>query len=145
MIILLFLFLFIDPFDQVASSHMGKSERPPPTTRRSLNRILKKLREKGTLQDLRKRRPSAREGVEEVCNPAMVANVGAHLDVESARGASEVGSSCRRNPFNISHMSFWKIAKKKLHLHPFKLRKHQRLRRGNRVRRLAFCGRISAS
>ena len=74
----------------------------------------------------------------------MVDQVRAHLDVESARKADEVGSSSRRNPFNISPSSFTKIAKKKLGLHAFKLRRHQRLRRVHKVRRLAFCGRISA-
>ena len=115
----------------------------PPASRRSINRLLKKFREKGTLEDLRKRRPSCQEGKERICNKAMVDQVRAVLDVESARKADEVGSSGRRNPFNISPSSFHKIAKKKLGLHAFKLRKNQKLRRGNRVRRLAFCGRIS--
>jgi len=101
-----------------------------------LNRILNKLRLKGTVQDLRKRRPSAREGVEEVTNNDKVEEVSAQLDAESERRADEPGSSTRRNPFNISPSSFWKIAKKKLKLHPFKLRKHQKLRRGIDVRRL---------
>ena len=87
---------------------------------------------------------AAREGAEHVCNNDMVDQVWAHLDVESARKADEVGSSVRRNPFPISRSSFIKIAKKKLHLHAFKLRRHQKLRRGNKVRRLAFCGQISA-
>ena len=73
----------------------------------------------------------------------MVDQVRAVLDVESARKADEVGSSGRRNPFNISPSSFHKIAKKKLGLHAFELRKNQKLRRGNGVWRLAFCGRIS--
>jgi len=33
--------------------------------------------------------------------------------------------------------------KKKLHLHPFKIKKHQKLRRGNRLRRLQMCGRLA--
>ena len=72
----------------------------PPASRRSINRLLKKFREKGTLEDLRKRRPSCQEGKERVCNKAMVDQVRAVLDVESARKADEVGSSGRRNPFN---------------------------------------------
>ena len=122
----------------------GQVNAPPPNHRRSLNRILNKLRLKGTVQDLRKRRPSAREGVEEVTNNDKVEEVSAQLDAESERRADEPGSSTRRNPFNISPSSFWKIAKKKLKLHPFKLRKHQKLRRGNAVRRLAACGRLAA-
>jgi len=73
----------------------------------------------------------------------MVDQVRAVLDVESARKPDEVGCSVRRNPFNISPSSFHKIAKKKLGLHAYKLRKNQKLRIGNRARRLAFCGRIS--
>ena len=73
------------------------------------------------MQDLRRRRPSAREGAEEVCNDDMVDEVRAQLDIENARKADEVGSSKRRNPFNISPSSFLKIAKKKLGLHAFKL------------------------
>ena len=122
----------------------GRVNTPPPTSKRSLNRLLAKWRACGSVQDLRKRRPSAREGAEHVCNDDMVDQVRAHLDVESARKADEVGSSARRNPFPISRSSFIKIAKKKLHLHAFKLRRHQKLRRGNKVRRLAFCGQISA-
>ena len=74
----------------------------------------------------------------------MVDQVRAHLDVESARKADEVGYSSRRNPFNISQSSFIKIAKKKLCLHAFKLKRHQRLRRVHKVRRLAICVLISA-
>ena len=121
----------------------GVANAPPPASRRSLNRLVKKFRTKGTVQDLRKRRPSSREGVEEVCNDDMVDEVRAQLDIESARKADQAGCSSRRNPFNISPSSFFKIAKKKLGLHAFKLRKHQKLRRGNKVRRLAFCGQIN--
>ena len=116
---------------------------PPPTHRQSLNRLLNKWRQSGPVQDRRKRRPSARKGVEPVTNQAMVDQVAAQLDAESARSADEPGSSTRRNPCNISPTSFFEIVKKKLHLHAFKLRKHQRLRRGNAVRRLAACGRLS--
>ena len=76
----------------------GRVNAPPPTSRRSLNRLLAKWRACGSVQDLRKRRPSAREGAEHVCNDDMVDQVRAHLDVESARKADEVGSSARRNP-----------------------------------------------
>ena len=58
----------------------GQINAPPPNRRQSLNRLLKKFREKGTVQDLRKRRPSAREGVEEVTNKAKVEEVSALLD-----------------------------------------------------------------
>ena len=74
----------------------------------------------------------------------MVDQVKAVLDVESARKPDEVGCSVRRNPFNISPSSFHKIAKKKLGLHAYKLRKNQKLRIGNRARRLAFCGQTCA-
>ena len=43
-----------------------------PNHKKSLNRLLNKFRQKGTVQDLRKRRPSASEGVEEVTNEEMV-------------------------------------------------------------------------
>ena len=42
------------------------------------------------------------------------------MDVESAREADEVGSSLRRNPFNLSRSSLHKILKKKLMLIPFR-------------------------
>ena len=100
---------------------------------------MKKFREKGTVH-LGKRRPSARGGVEEVTNEAKVEEVSVQLDAESTRRADEPGSSARRNPFNISHSSFHKIAKKKLNLHPFRQRKNQKLRRGNAMRRLAAYG-----
>ena len=112
--------------------------------RRLLNRLLNKFRQKETFQDLRKRRPSAREGVEEVTNDEMVEAVSAQLDAESTRRAEEPGSSTRRNPFNISGSSFYGITKKKLKLHAFNQRKHLRLRRGNAVRGLAACGRLAA-
>ena len=53
-----------------------------------LNRLLNKFRQKETVQDLRKRRPSAREGVEEVTNDEMVEAVSAQLDAESTRRAA---------------------------------------------------------
>ena len=140
---ILFLLTWLSMFRWPAYT-WGQINAPPPNHRRSLNRILNKLRLKGTVQDLRKRRPSAREGVEEVTNNDKVEEVSAQLDAESERRADEPGSSTRRNPFNISPSSFWKIAKKKLKLHPFKLRKHQKLRRGNAVRRLAACGWLAA-
>ena len=93
----------------------GNLNAPPPAYRQSLNRLLKNWRENGTVQDRRKRRPSSREGIEHVTNQAMVDEVAAQLDAESVRKADEPGSSSRRNPFNISPSSFFKIAKKKLH------------------------------
>ena len=42
------------------------------------------------------------------------------MDVESARRPDEVGSSVRRNPFQLSPSSFHKILKKKLMLVPFR-------------------------
>ena len=42
------------------------------------------------------------------------------LDVESARGADETGSSVGRNQFNISPSTFHKIVKNRLCLHPFR-------------------------
>ena len=58
----------------------GAASAPPPaSSRRSLYRLLKKFRNKGSLQDLRKRRLSSREGVEEVCNDDMVDEVRAQL------------------------------------------------------------------
>ena len=44
----------------------------PGSDKKSLNRLLNKFRQKGTVQDLRKRRPCAREGLEEVTNEEMV-------------------------------------------------------------------------
>merc|ERR550517_1652153 len=80
----------------------GLGNAPPHASRRSLNRLLNKFRQKGTVHDLRKRRPSCQEGRERVCKEAMVDQVRAVLDVESARKPDEVGCSVRRNPFNIS-------------------------------------------
>ena len=53
----------------------------------------KKFRKQGTVQDLGKRRPSAREGVEKVTNEAMVEEVSAQLGAESTRRDDEPGSS----------------------------------------------------
>ena len=41
---------------------------------------MKKFRKQGTVQDLQRRRPSAREGVEEVTNEAMVEEVSAQVE-----------------------------------------------------------------
>ena len=50
----------------------GQINAPPPNQRKLLNRLLNKYSQKGTVQDLRKRRPSAIESVEEVTNEEMV-------------------------------------------------------------------------
>ena len=44
----------------------------PGSDKKSLNRLLNKFRQKGTVQGLRKRRPCAREGLEDVTNEEMV-------------------------------------------------------------------------
>ena len=90
----------------------GQINAPPPNHRRSLNRILTKLRLKGTVQDLRKRRTSVREGVEEVTNDEMVEAVTVQLDAESTWRADEPGSSTRRNPFNISVPAFTRLPRR---------------------------------
>ena len=95
-------FLFLIFIIRWPAPTWGAASAPPPaSSRRSLYRLLKKFRNKGSLQDLRKRRPSSREGVEEVCNDDMVDEVRAQLDIESARKADQVGSSKRRNPFYV--------------------------------------------
>ena len=53
----------------------GITNAPPPASTRSLRRLAKKFREKGTVQDLRRRRASAREGVVEVATPNVVNQV----------------------------------------------------------------------
>ena len=50
---------------------------------------------------MRRRRPSAREGVEKVTNEAMVEEVSAQLEAESTRRDDEPGSSKWKNPFDI--------------------------------------------
>lgn len=80
----------------------------------TMNRILKKFRLKGTVQDHLKRRPSHRKGLETVTYDDMAEDADAQLDVESTRRADEPGSSKRRNHLNISPSSFLKIANKKL-------------------------------
>ena len=65
----------------------------PGSDKKSLNRLLNKFRQKGTVQDLQKGRPSAREGVEKVNNKAMVEEVSAQLEAESTRRDDESGSS----------------------------------------------------
>ena len=53
----------------------GITNAPPPASTRSLRRLAKKFRDKGTVQDLRRRRASAREGVVEVATPNVVNQV----------------------------------------------------------------------
>ena len=53
----------------------GYTNAPAPSTKKSLRRLVTKFQEHGTVQDRRKRRPSSREGVEEVATPDTIEEV----------------------------------------------------------------------
>ena len=110
-------------------------DRQPPG-RGTVSKLHQKLLREKTVKNCRKGRSGHPITV---CTPFNIQWVESMLETEVDRIPGQPGSSARRNPTNLAPSTFNKISKKILKLHPYIVKRNQKITPANKTKRMRMC------